>query len=560
MMGAMRTRWVLALALLCVAAAPAAAKTYTAERYDVRIQIEEGGAVRVTETIVLHFQDGTFSEFFREIPLRRTDGIEILAASLDGRPLEWGDGVGQAEITGRSRRRVRWRFAEAEGTRHMFMLTYRMRGAIRRGAEADVLAWRALPGQHSYTIVSSTIAVETSVPLVGDPDIRTRRVGFTSIVPGERGLIVSAQDIRRNGYVELLLAYPQGALIAAPPGWQLRRQQANALAPTWAAVAAGLFLIGLAPFLALAMRYDGALPDDAASPGSVRHRPDALPPPVAGALVSAGQTGTAHGMATLFDLADRGEVTIAQVRQGGRGKRKFEVRRSDRAGPQSNVERAVLDVVFTSKEGPEPRVELAAAARRLARRPAPVRDAMRQALAHEGLWHDDRARVRRQHFVAGTVLLIVGGLAVIPAAVVVDRYLAWSFLPAGALLLAGAIGLAIGSSRMPLSNEGVRRAARWSGYRQHLKDVAKGKAQLESTDASRLLATAVALGLASDWARYLKTRAVHIPDWFQGWSADDGDAALAAMIGAVSASTAGSSSGGGAGSGAAAGGGASGAS
>jgi hypothetical protein len=281
---------------------------------------------------------------------------------------------------------------------------------------------------------------------------------------------------------------------------------------------------------------------------------------VAGALVSAGRMQTAHGMATLFDLADRGHVAIAQVPQGRGGKRKFEVRRSDRAGAQSDVERAVLDLVFTSKGGLESRVELAAAARRIARRPAPVRNAIRQALAHEGLWHDDRARVRRQHFVAGAVLLVVGGLAVVPAALAVDQYLAWPLLPAGALLLAGAIGLAIGSSRTPLSNEGVRRAARWSGYRQHLKDVTRGKAQLESTDASRVLATAVALGLASEWARYFKTRALHIPDWFQGWSAGDGDAALAAMIGAVSASTTGGSSGGGAGAGAAAGGGASGAS
>jgi hypothetical protein len=548
----------LALALLLVAgSAPLAAKTYTAETYDVRIQVLDDGLLRITETIVLHFEEGTFREFFREIPVRRTDGLEFVSASLDGRELPWGDGVGQVERSGRSERRVRWRFGPVENAQHMFSVTYLVRGAIRQTDDADLLVWRAVPEGHDYSIGSSAIAVETPAALAGDPNISTRRVGATSIVPSARGVTVSATDIDRNGWVQLNLRFARGALIAEPPAWQRARLEAQASAPWWAAGGFSLLVLSLIPFIALRTRYPAPPADLASVRGDVRQPPGPEPPAVAGALFSNGKTHGAHAMATLFDLARRGAVTITQTKRS-RFSRSFEVRRRPGHHRLSEVEQRVLDVAFTKKGQSEEVVELSKAASRLAGKTRPVRDAVRRQLEHDELWHPDRAHSRRQYGGAATLAAIAGGLALVPAILLADRYLGWPLLLPAGLFVSAIVGLVLMESLTSLSDRGLRQSARWKVYRAHLKDVARGRADVEAGARTTWLPLAVALGLGAAWASHLKKHPDEMPPWFQGWTPEDGSAAFAAMIAGASAGSGGGGSGG-AGAGAA-GGGASGAS
>lgn len=76
--------------LLGILAGPAAANDYAAERFDSRIEARRGGTLRVTETVRLRFASGTFTHFYREIPTRLTDGIEIVSAYRSGSRL-WSD-------------------------------------------------------------------------------------------------------------------------------------------------------------------------------------------------------------------------------------------------------------------------------------------------------------------------------------------------------------------------------------------------------------------------------------------------------------------------------------
>ena len=71
-------------------ASPAHASSYTAERFDSRIDVLAGGSLRVTETIVFRFESGTFTRVFRTIPSRNTDGLEVIAASMDGADMPEG--------------------------------------------------------------------------------------------------------------------------------------------------------------------------------------------------------------------------------------------------------------------------------------------------------------------------------------------------------------------------------------------------------------------------------------------------------------------------------------
>ena len=75
--------------VLAMAVLPAgAAKPYRAERFDSQIVVEPGGAIVVTETIRFAFGPDEFTYVYRELPSRRTDGLTILEASMDGVPMD----------------------------------------------------------------------------------------------------------------------------------------------------------------------------------------------------------------------------------------------------------------------------------------------------------------------------------------------------------------------------------------------------------------------------------------------------------------------------------------
>ena len=94
-------RCLIAVLLVAFTAAPASAKSYSAERFDSRIRVLAGGAIEVVETVVFRFETGSFEHVFREIPSRRTDGVEVVSASMDGRDLQFGKQPGQVEVQAR---------------------------------------------------------------------------------------------------------------------------------------------------------------------------------------------------------------------------------------------------------------------------------------------------------------------------------------------------------------------------------------------------------------------------------------------------------------------------
>ena len=78
-------------AVITAAAIPAiAAKSYRAERFHARILVEPGGTILVTETARFEFGPDSFTYVYRDLPTRKTDGITILSATMDGVPMERG--------------------------------------------------------------------------------------------------------------------------------------------------------------------------------------------------------------------------------------------------------------------------------------------------------------------------------------------------------------------------------------------------------------------------------------------------------------------------------------
>ncbi|MCA1651379.1 MAG: DUF2207 domain-containing protein [Acidobacteria bacterium] len=540
-------------------AAPVAAKDYSAVRFDSTVRVQRDGKLEVTETIAFRFEGGTFQQVVREIPLRRTDSIEVVRAEMDGTHLRFGDGVGQAEVTRKSRITVRWRFAPVSDSTHTFLLTYVVIGAVRKERGADVLVWRATPGEHPYAIEAAAIEFQLPVPAAASPALDLRRVGSSEVQNDGTNVRITARDIRPDGWIEATFRFAEGTIVASAPEWQQRQLRQAAIGPRWLMAGAGIVLLGLIVLFGMRQSYDAPPPDESArhedADGPHLMRPDTLAPPVAGAIVANGKPALEHAMAVVFSLADRGELGIDEQPRSAFRQRTFAITRQSTTRPLAAYEQAVLEAIFPP-DSPAV-ITLSKARTQLMRRFRTFSVEITRELIAAGLLDECRSAVRRRYQFTGVALMIAGAISVIPMAFLVEAHGGWPMAVPAALIVTGLAAFIFMSATTPLSNDGVRRAHHWRAYQTSLKAIARNHA--EAPTGPDVLPLAVAFGLAAVWSQYLKQRHAAAPSWFRALtvSADDGMAFPAFLASGGAGSTGAEGSTGGASSGSAAGGGSS---
>jgi hypothetical protein len=550
-------RALLASLLVLIAAVPAAAaKSYSAERFDSHIRVLPGGAIEVVETVVFRFEGGPFDHVFRNIPTRRTDGIEIVGAEMDGRALAFGKAAGQVEVSRDSMVKVRWRFAPRQDSTHTFTLRYVVNGLVSRDAGSDVLEWIALPSEHDYRIDSSEVLVDLPAPLTASPGIESKRVDGTSVEPSGQRVQILARGIGRNGWIKPRLQFAEGTVAAAAPQWQQRQARALVFAPRWAGAAALLFVVGLMVLFSMRLRYSP--PPQRGDFGShvvVDMPPDTLRPAIAGALAANGSVTLQHAMATLFTLADGGAVTIVEEPRRW-GQRQFTLQRKQGGSPVAGEEAALLDAVFRKNGRDEETVTLSQARHRTGRKIREFKNAVYRELGSQGLLDEERMQARGRYFLFSISMMVIALVLFAVALVLTREYGGWPLLVPAAVALVGIAGFIFVGASTPLSDEGVRRAERWRAYQRFLKEVARDRARVTSPSLPDLLPFAVGLGIAAAWSKHLKRNPAGVPPWFHTMAATSDDGGFAALVAATGAHDGG---GGAAAAGGAAGGGASGA-
>lgn len=531
-----------ALLLVVLSAAAAEAKEYRAERFDSRVRVNADGSLHVTETVVFRFDSGTFTHVFRQIPARRTDGIDILSARIDGRAV-------QPEVERRNGVRVTWRFpSTGSNTTRTFELTYVVRGAIRVDADADAVIWMALPREHAYRIESSRIDFELPADPIRPPAIETRRVDASTVATDARRVTVTASGIGKNGWIDTTVMLPRGTAAPAPAAWQLRAMRARDLAPRWIAAAGIVAFAGVVLLMAMRQNYD-APPRDPDTTASSPAAPDDLPPPVAGVLTTNGSVRFEHAMAALFALAERGQLTIREQTRGRFGQRNYVLERNRGAQGLRPLESAILDLIFERNS----EVPLSRARSRLVQHLKRFSQPLLTEMRERGFLDDGRQHLRKRYAVVGVMAIVLAALSVIPAGLLTDEYGGWTMLIPGALALTALLALVFYEAVTPLTNDALRRSREWRSFKRHLKEVAGGRAAAHEP-AAQVLPFAIALGLGSAWSKYLRNHPDAVPGWFQAFGTVDAGAAFAAFV--VTSGASGGSTGG---SGAGAGGGASGA-
>lgn len=536
------------LLLIFGAALPTAAAApgnYKAQRFDVTAT-PANGALDLKETIVFEFQSGTFRKVWRDVPSSRTDGIEILEARMDGAVLSRGEGPGHITVSGNARQKVEWNFAAVGPSVHTFELHYVARGVAYREGDTDVVRWRLLPSEHRYTIDASHIVFSTAH---AEPRaIESHRVGSVSQAVAAPGVVIDAANIGSNGWMVADLRYPPGELTSSAPGWLERAQRAEALAPRWAAVGAGFFVLGVLVLLGIRAGYSAPAMPVQETPTTTAP-PEALPAALAAVLAADGRARGYQSVGTLLDLADRGVLVIRELSRT-LGVRRYEISQVAGRHDLEDHETAAISIAFGGRAED---VTFSRARDRLMRGGRRFATAVNADLEKRGLLEPARRAVRDRLVVVSASMLIGSALLCVGTAALIPRYQAWPFLMPLGLVVAGIGGIIMASSTSPLSDRGAMEAARWRGFKRYLRTVVAEKDDGRTAIDSRWIVYGMSLGLSYQWGRYLKAHPGAAPGWFVA-SADGDPAAFAAFI-----HTSGAASGGHGAAGAAAGGGGSGA-
>ena len=513
-------RRLLFVAVVVLAAQPAiAAGRYSAYGFDSRVEVQQGGALRVTETITIRFETGSFTQFYRAIPRRMSDGIEIVSASMDGTVLSRGSDPGHFEISGSENIRVTWRFAVTAPATHTFDVTYLAKGIARQEDDADVVTWNLLPSEHNYSVAMSVSDITVPEAPATMPAIDTHRVGESKIEWRGSRVRVEGNGVRSNGWLRVRMRFPRESVISAPPLWQQRQLEIERLSIQWVYAAAIVLVAGFALLFFVRQRYDSP-PREPRTSSLSTAPPDALAAPIAGTLLTNGSTRLEHAMAALFVLADRGALRIDEQSRAF-GLRDFTIVATATERPFAPYEERLLEIIFGGSDDGTRSVTLGKARNRLIRQLGKFKAAVEPAMMSAGLLDDDRRSVRKRFIAIAILCLIAAGMLSIAFAFIVDRFGGWPMMIPLALALVGVAGLISYGAHTPLSNDGVRRANEWRGFRRYLRDIARDRQPSPGDAAVRqLLPFAVAFGIAGVWSAYLKRHRAAAPAWFR--SADTG--------------------------------------
>ena len=537
-------------------------KSYSADRFDVDVVVQNDGSLLITETVVFTFVGEPFTFVFRDIPTSKTDGIEIVAASVDGRFYPQGSNAGQVEIEPGSNVRVTWHMEPTANTTRTFVLEYRMLGVVQQTANSDLLRYQPMPDEFEYRIGSSTVTVEypSSANLQETPILTA---GQATVDRNSNKVTFTRQNIEPNQTLVFEMAFAQGSLIDAPPTWQARQAEQDALAPVW--LGAGLLIaaIGTLGAWGVYRNHQPVLPKGTA----VRYQPpNDLPPAIAGVLNGHGaKPSWSNALATLFDLADRGILSIEEVadKKWYQGQDFVIVQQNMTPGNLRPHEQGLLNLLFQTKKGRQTSVKMSKLAnmvngKQWEKFTKPLEAEL------EAAGYIDPVRKKRRLWVMGGsfIFFILGTAALIGLSVgLAQQFGAWPIAIGLALFLLFAVWLIVGNMLTILTDDAKQMADAWQSFHDYLKAVTRKKAAVDNPNMfTQFVPYAASYGLLHQWAKFFQKEGwTEVPPYFRAAS-HSGDSSMAAFVAmsSASASSGGAAAGAGA-AGGAAGGGASGA-
>jgi uncharacterized membrane protein len=445
------------------------------------------------------------------------------------------------EITGNDPIVVTWHLSPTSDAVQTFTLSYRALGVVRQGDEADVLDWQALPDEYEYDIASNrvTVSFPASAQLLGQPEVLAGKADVA--VEGNQAIFTQG-NLSAGDPLVVRLSFVLGAFSATPPAWQAQREAQNSRAWISIVAAAATLLGGILLAIIAARPYQK--PSAARSDAMLHKPPNELPPALAGYLTgdSTASVGWHHALATLFDLAGRGLITINETAEKKwYSNAEFDVTYHPQTGDLRRHEQELLNLLFTDKSGaPQTTVTSKEMGQRVtSSRWKHYSQSVMEELRQGGFLDKAAEEGRKRLMIWGGVLMVMIVPLILGVFLLYSLLGLWPLLVVGAVFIVGLILLIVGATITPRSVWGAQQAAQWEPFKRFLREVSRGKVELpDPAYYDAYLPYATAFGYAGEWMkRYADSGYDRVPAYFSALSADgSGMAAFVAIIAATNSS------------------------
>ena len=454
----------LALALAALAAEPLQGqdKVYEISDYHTRLELTPDGTYRVRERITFDFQVGSFTFAERNIPLANSDGVSpVRVVSPD---VEISRVVQEAEG---GDWRVHWEFPSRTDPT-TFILEYEVYGAVRDVGETNEVFWRVVG--EGWGVPLRQVEAEIVLP-------SALSVPAASLIP-DPAEIATVEEVGGD----VVARFRPGSL---PPGraYQVRVTFPKVLEGRPVGLARGevrYSLLGLLAFLGtlgvgvvVAFRRSGVRLQ-----ARLHAEPDVGIPTAAVLLHRQAPAWERAFPATLFDLAERGVITLEHVdhRWWIFKNSKVLVRPNpDGQEPLTEFEAAFLEKV----ERLEYLNEFASKGRKFR---SNAMKAVRATMVEDGYLGDIRSAANRAVVMGGVLLVFALVLGVVGA---VGQPVLLAL--AGAAAGLGCAGLSVGTVRYPRTRKGAESLAAVRGHQQRLREELKQQLKMAPIQAAEFL-------------------------------------------------------------------------
>lgn len=534
------------------------ARSYSADRFDVLVEVQPNGSFYVTETIAFRFVGGPYTFAKREIKLNELDVLTFIEAQQNGMPMEAGTAAGQVEVTSGDPTIVTWHFDPVSDAVVTTTLRYFVVGNVRPTADGDLLYWQAIPAEHEYDIEHSTITVmyPPELTLAGTPVLENQS-GVLSESPGMVSWEIGA--ISADQYASIKTAFPSGSLVSEPPQWQAKqllvRQRTLDALPWTILLALGIGGVA-ALFSRLAWAGSREPQADKIPLGIVNRPPGDQPPALVSALLGGGTASFPSTTGALLSLAERGYVEIRETgKKGMFGGRDFVfVQTRQDLTELMEHERLILKTLFEPARGRREEVRITELGLDLSRAWKIISKTLVDELTTQGLLQPERLKQRTMMQRLGIALLVPPFLLFwVIFLFIFNPSLTWHGMIALGILaglgLAGVVVLIYSSRWNTLTARGKTLQDRWAAFQKYLREQTRAREPLQPSWLEEFLAFAVTFELGDQWVRAFDRQGVRaLPEWLKPLKALD-DSTLMNFIGTASSTGGGSSSSGGGGGG-----------
>ncbi|MBM4451381.1 MAG: DUF2207 domain-containing protein [Chloroflexi bacterium] len=513
---------------------------------DVDINILPNSDMDITETIKIVYTSGTFHYADRWIPMDRVEsitGVEVwegereygfnpkvrrwIAERKESGKALGGDSYAYATWVDGGKFWIGWWYPATSGGSRTFTIKYTVRGGLRIGEKDDQLYWKAVFKDHDVPIGRSRTTIHLPEGVYTEPlkafsygTAAERSMVDDRTIQFVTGVIPSHQEL------EVQVFFPHGIVSGTVPVWQADLERHEAYnAGVKPKVNLALVLLGVIVLIAGGLwlwnvfRGRVRVPRSSFAPPMVYSPPDDLPPALVG-LLTKNAVGANELVATIFDLAQKRVIAIAQAER-----KKFffsskDVMLSRSSGiTKHSFERLVADALASGNGTwlSEQRGRLPELLRDFSSR-------VEQESVRQGLFQEEPSKSKGRLSKPGLFMLFVTPFVGIPLVLWLFERAEMIFVPFVSVLLVGLATIILSSKMSSVTEVGATQAGLWKGFGRYLKKMVKDKSLAVDNVSywDSYFPYAVIFGLSKGWVTTFEGLGANAPVWFHVAATDSG--------------------------------------